>query len=140
MKIITKQKALAASEDGNWPTKRAFELAKKHFARFHIPHLTTKAETHLFQNDIPLQEQKITTEVSLQQLWFSDKNYERLVMLIKRNPAFKKEQDQLGLLKGLLDDRIDIITTDHVPPMLEEKQHPYFKSMSGAPRVQHALN
>jgi dihydroorotase len=121
-------------------TKRAIDLAKKHNARLHILHLTTEAETHLFQNDIPLEEKKITTEVSVHHLWFSDKDYERLGMLIKWNPAIKTEQDKAGLLKALLDDRIDIITTDHAPHTLEEKQKTYFQSMSGAPMVQHSLN
>lgn len=121
-------------------TNRAIELAKKHNARFHILHLTTEAETHLFQNDIPLEEKTITTEVSVHHLWFSDKDYDRLGMLIKWNPAIKTEEDRQGLFKALLDDRIDIITTDHAPHTLEEKQQPYFKSMSGAPMVQHTLN
>ena len=121
-------------------TKRAIDLAKKHNARLHILHLTTKAETHLFRNDIPLKDKKITTEVSVHHLWFSDKDYDRLGMLIKWNPAIKTEQDKDGLLKALLDDKIDIITTDHAPHTLEEKQQPYFQSMSGAPMVQHSLN
>ncbi|MEH6512589.1 MAG: dihydroorotase [Maribacter arcticus] len=121
-------------------TKRAIKLARKHNTRLHILHLTTEAETHLFQNNIPLQKKKITTEVSVHHLWFSDKDYERLGMLIKWNPAIKTEQDKQGLLKALLDDRIDIITTDHAPHTLEEKQKPYFQSMSGAPMVQHTLN
>jgi len=121
-------------------SKRAIALAKKHNARLHILHLTTEAETHLFQNDIPLLEKKITTEVSVHHLWFSDKDYAQLGMLIKWNPAIKSEQDRKGLFKALLDDRIDIITTDHAPHTLEEKQQPYFQSMSGAPMVQHSLN
>ncbi|TXD81587.1 dihydroorotase [Subsaximicrobium wynnwilliamsii] len=121
-------------------TKRAINLAKKHNARLHILHLTTEAETHLFQNDIPLQEKKITTEVSVHHLWFSDKDYEQLGMLIKWNPAIKTQQDKEGLLAALLNDRIDIITTDHAPHTLEEKQKTYFQSMSGAPMVQHSLN
>lgn len=121
-------------------TKRAIGLAKKHNARLHILHLTTEAETHLFQNDIPLREKKITTEVSVHHLWFSDKDYDRLGMLIKWNPAIKTVQDKEGLLKALLDDRIDLITTDHAPHTLEEKLKPYFQSMSGAPMVQHSLN
>jgi dihydroorotase len=121
-------------------TKRAIELAKKHHARLHILHLTTEAETHLFQNDIPLKEKRITTEVSVHHLWFSDKDYDRLGMLIKWNPAIKTEEDKKGLLKALLDDRIDLVTTDHAPHTLEEKQQPYFQSMSGAPMVQHTLN
>jgi len=121
-------------------TKRAIEIANKHQARLHILHLTTEAETHLFRNDIPLQQKNITTEVSVHHLWFSDKDYSRLGTLIKWNPAIKTEKDRQGLLKALLDDRIDIITTDHAPHTLEEKQRPYFQSMSGAPIVQHSLN
>ena len=121
-------------------TKRAIEIAEKHNARLHILHLTTEAETHLFRNDIPLQEKKITTEVSVHHLWFSDKDYKRLGTLIKWNPAIKTEKDKEGLLNALLDDRIDIVTTDHAPHTLEEKQKPYFQAMSGAPIVQHSLN
>jgi len=115
-------------------------LANKHNAKLHILHLTTEAETHLFRNDIPLSEKNITTEVSVHHLWFSNKDYPRLGNLIKWNPAIKTEKDKEGLLKALLDDRIDIITTDHAPHTLEEKQKPYFQSMSGAPLVQHSLN
>lgn len=121
-------------------TKRAIDLARKHDARLHILHLTTAAETELFQNDIPLTEKRITTEVSVHHLWFTDQDYERLGMLIKWNPAIKTEQDKQGLMKALLDDRIDFITTDHAPHTLEEKQQTYFNSMSGAPMVQHSLN
>ena len=121
-------------------TKQAIELANKYNARLHILHLTTEAETHLFRNDIPLKEKNITTEVSVHHLWFSDKDYERLGTLIKWNPAIKTEKDKQGLLKALIDDRIDIITTDHAPHTLEEKQKTYFKAMSGAPIVQFSLN
>ena len=121
-------------------TKRAIDIANKHKAHLHILHLTTEAETHLFRNDIPLQEKNITTEVSVHHLWFSDNDYHRLGTLIKWNPAIKTEKDKTGLLKALLDDRIDIVTTDHAPHTLEEKQKPYFQSMSGAPIVQHSLN
>jgi len=121
-------------------TKRAIDIANKHKAHLHILHLTTEAETHLFRNDIPLQEKNITTEVSVHHLWFSENDYHRLGTLIKWNPAIKTEKDKTGLLKALLDDRIDIVTTDHAPHTLEEKQKPYFQSMSGAPIVQHSLN
>lgn len=121
-------------------TKRAIAIANKYKARLHILHLTTEAETHLFRNDIPMKEKNITTEVSVHHLWFSDKDYQRLGTLIKWNPAIKTEKDRLGLFKALLDDRIDIITTDHAPHTLQEKQKPYFQSMSGAPIVQHSLN
>jgi dihydroorotase len=131
---------IRSSEGCYEATKRAIGIAKKHNARLHILHLTTEAETHLFQNDVPLKEKKITTEVSVHHLWFSDKDYDRLGMLIKWNPAIKSEKDKQGLLKALLDDRIDIITTDHAPHTLEEKEKPCFQSMSGAPMVQHSLN
>ncbi|AJR03385.1 dihydroorotase [Siansivirga zeaxanthinifaciens] len=131
---------IRSSEGCYEATKRAIELAKKHNARLHILHLTTEAETHLFQNDIPLTEKKITTEVSVHHLWFTNKDYDRLGMLIKWNPAIKTEQDKQGLLTALVDDRIDIVTTDHAPHTLEEKEQPYFQSMSGAPMVQHSLN
>jgi dihydroorotase len=121
-------------------TERAILLANEYGARLHILHLTTEAETHLFRNDIPLQQKKITTEVSVHHLWFSDKDYERLGMLIKWNPAIKTQKDKEGLLQALIDDRIDLVTTDHAPHTLEEKQQPYFQSMSGAPMVQHSLN
>jgi dihydroorotase len=121
-------------------TQRAIDIANKHKARLHILHLTTEAETHLFRNDIPLKDKNITTEVSVHHLWFSDVDYTRLGTLIKWNPAIKTEKDRRGLLKALLDDRIDIVTTDHAPHTLEEKQKPYFQSMSGAPIVQHSLN
>jgi dihydroorotase len=121
-------------------TKRAIDLANKYDARLHILHLTTEAETHLFRNDIPLEEKNITTEVSVHHLWFSDKDYKDLGTLIKWNPAIKTEKDKKGLLKALLDDRIDLVTTDHAPHTLDEKQRPYFQAMSGAPIVQHSLN
>ena len=121
-------------------TQRAIDLANQYRARLHILHLSTERETHLFRNDIPLKEKNITTEVSVHHLWFCDKDYERLGTLIKWNPAIKTEKDKQGLLKALLDDRIDIITTDHAPHTLDEKQKPYFQSMSGAPIIQHSFN
>jgi dihydroorotase len=121
-------------------TERAIALAEKHKARLHILHLSTAAETQLFRNDIPLEEKNITTEVSVHHLWFSDEDYAKWGPLIKWNPAIKAEKNKHGLMQALLDDRIDIITTDHAPHTLEEKNRPYFKSMSGAPLVQHSLN
>lgn len=120
-------------------TERAIELANMHDARLHILHLTTAKEAALFRNDIPFEEKRITTEASVHHLWFSDRDYEEKGMLIKWNPAIKTEEDRLGLLEALNDDRIDIITTDHAPHTLEEKQGTYFNAMSGAPLVQHAL-
>lgn len=121
-------------------TREAIELANRYNARLHILHLSTGAETQLFRNDIPLQQKNITTEVSVHHLWFCDKDYERLGTRIKWNPAIKTEQDQQVLLQALINDRIDLVTTDHAPHTVEEKDRPYFQSMSGAPIVQHALN
>ena len=121
-------------------TKRAIAIANKHKARLHILHLTTEAETHLFRNDIALKKKNITTEVSVHHLWFCDRDYTRLGTLIKWNPAIKTANDKRGLLKALLEDRIDIVTTDHAPHTLDEKQKPYFQAMAGGPMVQHSLN
>lgn len=118
----------------------AVALAEKHGARLHILHLTTEAETHLFRNNIPLNEKRITTEVTVQHLWFSDKDYAHLGNRLKWNPAVKTDADRQGLFNALLDDRIDFITTDHAPHTPEEKDRPYFQSMSGGPMVQHSLN
>jgi len=121
-------------------TSQAIALANKYNARLHILHLSSAAETALFQNNIPLSEKNITTEVSVHHLWFSDKDYSRLGSLIKWNPAIKTEPDKQGLLHALIDNRIDIVTSDHAPHTLEEKQRPYLQSMSGAPIIQHSLN
>ncbi|WP_407527551.1 dihydroorotase [Lacibacter sp. MH-610] len=132
---------LIRSEDACYEaTKQAITLAHKYNARLHILHLSTEAETHLFRNDLPLKDKRITTEVSVHHLWFSNNDYSSLGTLIKWNPAIKTETDKKGLLQALLDDRIDIITTDHAPHTLEEKLQPYLRSMSGAPMVQHSLN
>jgi dihydroorotase len=121
-------------------TEQAIKLAEKYNARLHILHLSTAAETALFRNEIPLNEKRITTEVSVHHLWFTDKDYEKLGVKIKWNPAIKTQKDKDGLLQALIDDRIDIITTDHAPHLMEEKNKPYFQSMSGAPIIQHSLN
>jgi dihydroorotase len=121
-------------------TEVLMELAKQHNTRLHILHLTTAAEAQLFQNNLPLSEKRITTEVCVQHLWFSDKDYNRLGSKIKWNPAIKNEQDRQGLLQALKDDYIDLVTTDHAPHTIEEKSGNYFEAISGAPMVQHSLN
>jgi dihydroorotase len=120
-------------------SSKAIELAKKTGARLHIFHLSTEKETHLFRNDIPLEEKQITAEVCVHHLWFSDKDYEEKGTHIKWNPAVKTADDRDGLWKALLDDRIDIIATDHAPHTLEEKDNVYTKAPSGGPLVQHAV-
>jgi dihydroorotase len=116
----------------------AVAMAQKAGARLHVFHLSTEKETHLFRNDIPLEQKKITAEVCIHHLWFSDADYAQKGNFIKWNPAVKTAQDRDGLWKALLDDRIDVIATDHAPHTLEEKQQGY-SAPSGGPLVQHAL-
>jgi len=118
----------------------AIALAKKTGARLHVFHLSTAKETHLFRNDIPLEQKKITAEVCIHHLWFSDQDYAEKGAFIKWNPAVKTTSDRTGLWKALLDDRIDVIATDHAPHTLQEKQQNYLNAPSGGPLVQHALN
>lgn len=120
-------------------SSKAIELAKKTGARLHIFHLSTEKETHLFRNDIPLEEKQITSEVCIHHLWFSDKDYAEKGTHIKWNPAVKNEADRQGLWKALLDDRIDVLATDHAPHTIEEKNNVYTKAPSGGPLVQHAV-
>ena len=120
-------------------SSKAIELAKKTGARLHVFHLSTAKETELFRNDTPLKDKKITAEVCIHHLWFTDADYDRKGTHIKWNPAVKTQQDKDGLWKALLDDRIDVIATDHAPHTLEEKSNVYTKAPSGGPLVQHAV-
>ena len=117
----------------------AIELARKHDTRLHILHISTAKETALFRNDIPLKEKKITAEACIHHLWFDERSYDEKGTLIKWNPAVKSLKDKEAVWSALMDDRIDIIATDHAPHTLEEKQNTYFKAPSGGPLVQHAL-
>jgi dihydroorotase len=101
--------------------------------------VSTEAETRLFTNHLPLEDKKITAEACVHYLSLNESDYPRLGMRMKVNPAIKSAQDQQALLRGLLDNRIDIITTDHAPHLLSEKQNSYTKAPSGTPLVQHAL-
>ena len=120
-------------------SSKAIELAKKTGARLHVFHVSTAKETELFRNDIPLKEKQITAEVCIHHLWFSDKDYAEKGTHIKWNPAVKTEADRQGLWEALLDDRIDVLATDHAPHTLEEKNNVYTKAPSGGPLVQHAI-
>ena len=120
-------------------SSKAIELAKKTGARLHIFHLSTAKETALFRNDIPLEEKQITAEVCIHHLWFSDEDYEKKGTHIKWNPAVKSPKDRQGLWDALLDDRIDVLATDHAPHTLEEKTNTYLNAPSGGPLVQHAI-
>ena len=120
-------------------TKRVLEIAEKHNNRLHLYHVSTAAEADLFDNTIPIRDKRITAEACVHHLWFTDKDYDRLGAKIKWNPAIKSETDKTGLLNALLNDKLDIIATDHAPHTIDEKNGNYFKALSGGPLVQHAL-
>lgn len=117
----------------------AVSLAKKHQSRLHILHISTERETHLFDNSLPLEKKHITAEACIHHLWFSDQDYAEKGNFIKWNPAVKTAADREGIWKAVLDNRIDVIATDHAPHTLEEKSNSYMGAPSGGPLVQHAL-
>jgi dihydroorotase len=117
----------------------AISLAKKYNTRLHILHISTADELALFTNQIPLSQKRITSEVCVHHLWFDADDYETLGNQIKCNPAIKAKEHKQALLEALLDDRLDIIATDHAPHTWEEKAQPYWQSPSGVPTVQHSL-
>ncbi|GAB3500965.1 dihydroorotase [Spirosoma knui] len=117
----------------------AVELARRHNTRLHILHISTADELPLFSNDKPLTEKRITSEVCVHHLWFDSRDYDRLGNLIKCNPAIKAPHHKDALLAALLDDRLDIIATDHAPHTWDEKQQSYWQAPSGLPLVQHPL-
>ena len=117
----------------------AVELAKKHNTRLHILHISTAKELALFRNDIPLTEKRITAEACVHHLWFSDEDYAEKGTFIKWNPAVKTSADRNAIWEAVLDNRIDVIATDHAPHTISEKQQSYFNAPSGGPLVQHAL-
>ena len=119
-------------------SSKAIELAKKHQTRLHILHISTAAETSLFEKK-PLREKRITAEACIHHLWFNDRDYARKGNLIKWNPAVKTNKDRKAILKAVLNGQIDVIATDHAPHTLEEKKQTYEKAPSGGPLVQHAL-
>ena len=117
----------------------AVELAHKYNTRLHVLHLSTAKEMNLFRNDVPLSQKRITAEVCIHHLWFSDADYKPYGARIKWNPAIKTVFDRKQLFGALLDGTIDIVATDHAPHTLSEKQNSYFKAPSGGPLVQHSL-
>ena len=120
-------------------SSKAVTLAKKHRARLHVLHISTAKETALFDNALPLEQKLITAEACIHHLWFSDADYQTKGNYIKWNPAVKTSTDQDGVWEALLDNRIDVIATDHAPHTIEEKSNPYLSAPSGGPLVQHAL-
>ncbi len=118
----------------------AVDLAKKFGTRLHILHLSTAKELELLDNDLPIEKKKITGEVCVHHLWFDEEDYEQYGTRIKWNPAIKRADDRKALFEAMLDDRLDVIATDHAPHLEDEKAHSYFKAPSGGPLVQHSLN
>lgn len=121
-------------------SKLATDLAKKHNTRLHVFHISTEKELSLFTNQIPLKEKRITSEVCVHHLFFDERDYAALGSKIKCNPAVKYKSDKDALLAALLDDRLDVVATDHAPHTLEEKNSAYFNAPAGLPLVQHSLN
>ena len=114
-------------------------LSRKYNARLHLLHLSTAKELDLLDNSLPLHAKRITAEVCVHHLWFDERDYADLGSRIKWNPAIKTEKDKLGLMEGLINDKIDIVATDHAPHLLSEKSNPYTSCPSGAPLIQHSL-
>ena len=117
----------------------AVELAKKHNTRLHVFHISTEKELQLFTNTKPLREKRITAEVCIHHLYFNSNDYKTKGTLIKWNPAVKEKSDQDALLAALLDNRLDVIATDHAPHTIEEKNNKYLQAPSGGPLVENAL-
>jgi len=117
----------------------AVDLAKRHGTRLHILHISTRDELDLFDNTIPLEQKRITAEVCVHHLYFSADDYARLGNDIKCNPAIKSAEHRDALLPALLDNRLDVIATDHAPHTRAEKDQPYLLAPSGLPLVQHSL-
>ncbi|GGH79778.1 dihydroorotase [Filimonas zeae] len=118
---------------------RAIQFAKKHNSRLHILHITTEKELQLFTNMVPLADKRITAEVCVHHLHFTSDDYAALGNKIKCNPAIKAPFNREALWKGLLDDRLDVIATDHAPHTIEEKNEAYEHAHAGLPLVQHSL-
>jgi dihydroorotase len=117
----------------------AVDLARRHGSRLHVLHISTAGELELFEQGTDFDKKRITAEVCIHHLWFKEEDYERKGTLIKWNPAVKKQHDRDSLLAALLNDKLDVVATDHAPHTIEEKQSKYFLSPSGGPMVQHAL-
>lgn len=117
----------------------AVKLAREHNTRLHILHISTADELKLFNNELPLNEKRITGEVCVHYLWFDDTLYDKLGTLIKWNPAIKSKYDRDALIKGVNNNMIDVVATDHAPHTISEKSNSYFKALSGGPLIQHSL-
>jgi dihydroorotase len=120
-------------------SSRAVAMARKYGTKLHILHISTAKELELFDNSIPLEEKRVTAEACIHHMWFSEEDYATKGNLIKWNPAVKTANDRDQIFRAMLDDRIDVIATDHAPHTLEEKSLSYLKAPSGGPLIQHNL-
>lgn len=136
---VTAHHLIRSTEACYISSSKAVALAKKTGARLHIFHLSTAKEMELFTNKVPLEDKKITAEVCVHHLWFTDEDYKTKGNFIKWNPAVKTASDRKALWEALNDGRIDVIATDHAPHTKEEKKQSYLKAPSGGPLVQHAV-
>ncbi len=117
----------------------AIDLAKKYNTRLHVLHISTEDEIALFDNTLPLEQKRITSEVCVHHLFFDESDYDILGTKIKCNPAIKSAKDKAALLQALKDGYFDVIATDHAPHTIEEKSNPYIDAPSGLPLIQHSL-
>ena len=140
VEITAKHHPIIRNEDACYESSlNAVQLAKKYDTRLHILHISTEKELQLFGNMMPLKEKRITSEVCVHHLHFTADDYEQQGYRIKCNPAIKAAYNKDALWQALLDDRLDVIATDHAPHLLSEKQPPYEQAHSGLPLVQHSL-
>lgn len=137
--LINMHPTIRSSEACYRSSEYAVNMAKKYGTRLHVLHLSTAQEMQLFDNSIPLKDKQITAEVCVHHLWFSDEDYQKLGTKIKWNPAVKTANDRQELMEALINDKLDVVATDHAPHTIEEKNNTYFKAPSGGPLVQHSL-
>ena len=136
---ITEHPKIRSEEACFKSSSLAISLAKKHNTRLHVFHISTEKELSLFKNNTSLENKLITSEACIHHLYFDENDYKRKGSLIKWNPSVKKVSDKKALLKAVINDKIDVIATDHAPHTIDEKSKPYLQAPSGGPLVQHAL-
>ena len=136
---ITEHPKIRSEEACFKSSSLAISLAKKYNTRLHVFHISTEKELILFKNNTPLENKLITSEACIHHLYFDENDYKKKGSLIKWNPSVKKVSDKKALLKAVINDKIDVIATDHAPHTIDEKSKPYLQAPSGGPLVQHAL-
>jgi dihydroorotase len=137
---IEKHPEIRSEEACYKSSSMAVELAKKYNTRLHVFHISTEKELDLFKNNLTIEKKRITCEVCIHHLWFEKSDYKKKGALIKWNPSVKNKSDRDALLNAIIENKIDVIATDHAPHTIEEKNNTYLKCPSGGPLVQHALN